>query len=156
MDLDFHITRFDWAGTPAAIGPGVARLARTAEAIGVKTLSVMDHYFQMDAVAPAEDPMLEGYTTLGFIAAVTQRLRLRVLVTGVTYRPPGLLAKIVTTLEEATFYAAEAYHQDFLERNPTHPYIAYNDLPKVRDLRSVFPSLYRAEPALVLARPRAR
>jgi F420-dependent oxidoreductase-like protein len=99
MDLDFHITRFDWAGTPAAIGPGVARLARTAEAIGVKTLSVMDHYFQMDAVAPAEDPMLEGYTTLGFIAAVTQRLRLRVLVTGVTYRPPGLLAKIVTTLD---------------------------------------------------------
>jgi F420-dependent oxidoreductase-like protein len=99
MDLDLHITRFDWAGAPAAIGPGVARLARTAEDVGIKTLSVMDHYFQMDAVAPAEDPMLEGYTTLGFIAALTQRLRLRVLVTGVTYRPPGLLAKIVTTLD---------------------------------------------------------
>ena len=65
-------------------------------------------------------------------------------------------AQIVTTLEEAPFYAAEAYHQDFLERNPTHPYIAYNDLPKVRDLASVFPNLYRAEPALVMARPRAR
>ncbi|HET7609735.1 MAG TPA: peptide-methionine (S)-S-oxide reductase MsrA [Gammaproteobacteria bacterium] len=65
-------------------------------------------------------------------------------------------AKIVTTLEEAPFYPAEAYHQDFLERNPTHPYIAYNDLPKVRDLRSVFPNVYRAEPALVLARARAR
>ncbi|MBW8755136.1 MAG: LLM class F420-dependent oxidoreductase [Sphingomonadales bacterium] len=99
MDLDFHITRFNWAGAPAGIGPGVARLARTAEAVGIKTLSVMDHYFQMDMVAPAEDPMLEGYTTLGFIAALTQRLRLRVLVTGVTYRPPGLLAKIVTTLD---------------------------------------------------------
>lgn len=99
MDLDLHITRFDWAGAPAGIGPGVARLARTAEAVGVKTLSVMDHYFQMEAMAPAEDPMLEGYTTLGFIAALTERLRMRVLVTGVTYRPPGLLAKIVTTLD---------------------------------------------------------
>ena len=99
MDLDLHITRFDWAGGPAQIGPGVAHLARTAEAVGVKTLSVMDHYFQMEAMAPAEDPMLEGYTALGFIAGLTQRLRLRVLVTGVTYRPPGLLAKIVTTLD---------------------------------------------------------
>lgn len=99
MDMDLHITRFDWAGGPAQIGPGVANLARTAEAVGIKTLSVMDHYFQMEAMAPAEDPMLEGYTTLGFIAGVTQRLRMRVLVTGVTYRPPGLLAKIVTTLD---------------------------------------------------------
>jgi F420-dependent oxidoreductase-like protein len=99
MDLDLHITRFDWAGAPTGIGPGVARLARTAEAVGIKTLSVMDHYFQMDMVAPGEDPMLEGYTTLGFIAALTQHLRMRVLVTGVTYRPPGLLAKIVTTLD---------------------------------------------------------
>jgi F420-dependent oxidoreductase-like protein len=99
MDLDLHITRFDWAGGPVQIGPGVAHLARTAEAVGVKTLSVMDHYFQMEMMAPAEDPMLEGYTALGFIAGVTERLRLRVLVTGVTYRPPGLLAKIVTTLD---------------------------------------------------------
>lgn len=99
MDLDLHITRFDWAGGPAQIGPGVAHLARTAEAVGVKTLSVMDHYFQMEMMAPAEDPMLEGYTALGFIAGLTERLRLRVLVTGVTYRPPGLLAKIVTTLD---------------------------------------------------------
>ncbi|MBV9996351.1 MAG: LLM class F420-dependent oxidoreductase [Caulobacteraceae bacterium] len=99
MDLDLHVTRFDWAGSPAAIGPGVARLSRTAEAIGVKTLSFMDHYFQMEAMAPAEDPMLEGYTALGYVAGVTSKLRLRVLVTGVTYRHPGLLAKIVTTLD---------------------------------------------------------
>jgi peptide-methionine (S)-S-oxide reductase len=64
-------------------------------------------------------------------------------------------AKIVTTLEEAPFYAAEAYHQDFLERYPKHPYIAYWDLPKVSDLRSVFPNVYRAEPALVTPRLRA-
>ena len=99
MDLDLHVTRFDWANGPADIGPGVARLARTAEAAGIKTLSFMDHFFQMDAMAPAEDPMLEGYTALGFVAGVTQRLRLRLLVSGVTYRHPGLLAKIVTTLD---------------------------------------------------------
>lgn len=64
--------------------------------------------------------------------------------------------KVVTTLEDAQFFAAEAYHQDFLERNPTHPYIAYHDLPKVRDLKSVFPNLYRAEPALVMPRAVAR
>jgi F420-dependent oxidoreductase-like protein len=99
MNLDLHVSRFDWADGPAAIGPGVTRLARTAEEAGVRALSFMDHYFQMDRMAPAEDPMLEGYTALGFVAGVTQRLRLRLLVTGVTYRHPGLLAKIVTTLD---------------------------------------------------------
>jgi F420-dependent oxidoreductase-like protein len=99
MNLDLHVTRFDWAGGPAGIGPGVARLARTAEEVGVRALSFMDHYFQMEAVAPAEDPMLEGYTALAYVAGVTQKLRLRALVTGVTYRHPGLLAKIVTTLD---------------------------------------------------------
>ena len=99
MELDFHVHRFDWAGGPTGIGPGVADLAKRAEAIGVRTLSFMDHYFQMDWMAPAEDPMLEGYTALGFVAGVTERLRLRLLVTGVTYRHPGLLAKSVTTLD---------------------------------------------------------
>lgn len=107
MNLDLHVTRFDWAGKTLAIGPGVARLARTAEAIGVRTLSFMDHYFQMDAVAAAEDPMLEGYTALGYVAGLTQKLRLRVLVTGVTYRHPGLLAKIVTTLDVLSSGRAE-------------------------------------------------
>jgi len=64
--------------------------------------------------------------------------------------------KIVTTLEQAPFYAAEAYHQDFLERHPDHPYIAYWDLPKVRDLQSVFPDLYRDLPVLVTPRANAR
>src|SRR5947207_3191682 len=99
MHLDLHVPRFEWAGSPAAIGPGVADLAQRAEAIGVRTLSFMDHYFQMDWMAPAEDPMLEGYTALGFVAGHTSRLRLRLLVTGVTYRYPGLLAKMVTTLD---------------------------------------------------------
>jgi F420-dependent oxidoreductase-like protein len=99
MELDLHVHRFDWAGGPSGIGPGVADLARRAEAIGVTTQSFMDHYFQMDWMAPAQDPMLEGYTALGFVAGVTSRLRLRLLVTGVSYRHPGLLAKIVTTLD---------------------------------------------------------
>ena len=62
-------------------------------------MSFMDHYFQMEAAAPAEHPMLEGYSALGFVAGKTQRLRLRLLVTGVTYRHPGLLAKSVTTVD---------------------------------------------------------
>ena len=99
MHLDLHVWRFDWAGGPAGIGPGVTDLARRAEAMGVRTLSFMDHFFQMEAAAPADDPMLEGYTALGFVAGRTERLRLRLLVTGVTYRHPGLLAKIVTTLD---------------------------------------------------------
>jgi len=99
MRLDLHVVSFDWAGGPAGIGPGVARLAKAAEGAGIRTLSFMDHFFQMEAMAPAEDPMLEGYTALGFVAGVTRRLRLRLLVGGVTYRHPGLLAKTITTLD---------------------------------------------------------
>jgi F420-dependent oxidoreductase-like protein len=107
MQLDLHVSRFDWAGGATGIGPGVADLAQRAEAIGVRTLSFMDHYFQMDSMAPAEHPMLEGYTALGFIAGRTDRLRLRLLVTGVTYRHPGLLAKTVTTLDVMSSGRAE-------------------------------------------------
>jgi len=99
MHVDIHVPRFTWPGGPEAIGPTFASLAQTAEAIGVRTLSVMDHWFQMDMMWPAEEPMLEGYTTLSFAAAKTERLRFRLLVGGVTYRLPGLLAKTVTTLD---------------------------------------------------------
>ncbi|HET7489424.1 MAG TPA: LLM class F420-dependent oxidoreductase [Acidimicrobiales bacterium] len=99
MNVDLHCIRFEWAGSPEGIGPGVADLARRAEAMGIRTMSVMDHFFQMERMAPAEDPMLECYTALGYLAGCTERLRLRSLVTGVTYRHPGLLAKIVTTLD---------------------------------------------------------
>ena len=99
MNLDLHVPRFTWPGGPVAMAPTLTTLAKTAEAIGVRTLSVMDHWFQMEMMWPAEEPMLEGYTTLGFVAAQTERLRLRLLVGGVTYRHPGLLAKTVTTLD---------------------------------------------------------
>ena len=99
MHLDIHVPRFTWPGGAVAIGPTFGELAQTAEGIGVRTLSVMDHWFQMEMLWPAEEPMLEGYTTLSFAAAKTERLRFRLLVGGVTYRHPGLLAKTVTTLD---------------------------------------------------------
>ena len=98
MNLDLHVWRFDWA-LAGGIARGLTDLARRSERLGVRTLSVMDHYFQMESQAPATDPMLEGYTTLAFIAGKTERLRLRTLVSGVTYRHPGVLAKTVTTLD---------------------------------------------------------
>ncbi len=99
MELDVHVPRFTWPGGAEAIGPTFATLARTAEGIGVRTLSVMDHWFQMEMLWPADEPMLEGYTALSFAAAKTERLRFRMLVGGVTYRHPGLLAKTITTLD---------------------------------------------------------
>ncbi len=99
MHVDVHVPRFTWPGGLESIGPTWALLAQTAEAIGVRTLSVMDHWFQMEFLWPAEEPMLEGYTTLSFAAAKTERLRFRLLVGGVTYRHPGLLAKTVTTVD---------------------------------------------------------
>lgn len=94
-----HQIAFTVPDGTAGIAPELVRLAEAVEAAGVTHLSVMDHYFQMEAVLPATDPMLEGYTTLGFLAAHTSTVRLGLLVTGVTYRHPGLLAKIVSTLD---------------------------------------------------------
>ena len=99
MELAVHNLNFTVPGGPEAIGPSLLATARTAEEGGVSQFTVMDHYFQMDWMAPAEDPMLEGYTTLGYLAGVTDTVRLGLLVTGVTYRHPGLLAKIVSTLD---------------------------------------------------------
>ncbi len=107
MHLDLHVSRFDWTSSNATMGRELVELAQQCEVLGVRTLSFMDHYFQMDWMAPAEDPMLEGYTALGFLAGATSSLRLRLLVTGITYRHPGLLAKIVTTLDVVSAGRAE-------------------------------------------------
>jgi len=98
MRLGVHVVDFGVAGGPAAIGPTLARVGETAERAGVTNLSVMDHYLQIMG-DPHSAPMLEGYTTLGFLAAHTRTVELQLLVTGVTYRHPGLLAKIVSTLD---------------------------------------------------------
>ena len=107
MQLDLHVSRFEWAGDPSGIAEGLADLAVRAEAVGIRTLSVMDHFFQMDWMAPAEDPMLECYTALAFVAGRTRTLGLRALVTGVTYRHPGILAKTMTTLDVVSQGRAE-------------------------------------------------
>lgn len=107
MQLDVHVPRFTWPGVPESIGSTLTSLVQTAEAIGVRTVSVMDHWFQMEMIWPAEEPMLEGYTTLSFAAAKTDRLRFRLLVGGVTYRHPGLLAKTITTLDVLSAGRAE-------------------------------------------------
>ena len=99
MTVAVHLSSFVLPGGPASIAPTLAAVGRAADQAGVAALSVMDHFFQMDMMAPAEDPMLEGYTTLGFLAAHTTTPDLQLLVTGVTYRHPGLLAKIVSTLD---------------------------------------------------------
>jgi F420-dependent oxidoreductase-like protein len=90
---------FNLSGGPAALRVHVRETAEAAEAAGCSMFTCMDHYFQMEAFTRAEDPMLEGYTTLGYVAARTETMTLGLLVTGVSYRHPGLLAKIVTTLD---------------------------------------------------------
>jgi alkanesulfonate monooxygenase SsuD/methylene tetrahydromethanopterin reductase-like flavin-dependent oxidoreductase (luciferase family) len=86
-------------GAPNSLGPTLAETARIAEDSGVSVFTLMDHWFQMEMMATSEDPMLEGYTALGFLAGHTNSMTLGLLLTGVTYRHPGLLAKIVTTLD---------------------------------------------------------
>ncbi|MFG1866908.1 LLM class F420-dependent oxidoreductase [Micromonospora arborensis] len=99
MKLGLHYWSYSTPADPAAIAPTMAQAATIADQAGVASFTVMDHFFQMEAVAAAEEPMLEAYTTLGYVAAKTQRMTLGVLVTGVMYRYPGLLAKTVTTLD---------------------------------------------------------
>jgi F420-dependent oxidoreductase-like protein len=97
--LGLHYWNYSTPSDPTKIAATLAETARTAEQAGVSSFTVMDHYFQMEQAAAADEPMLEGYTTLGYVAAKTERMTLGLLVTGVMYRYPGLLAKIVTTLD---------------------------------------------------------
>ena len=99
MQTGLHFWNYSVPGAPAALPSVIAETARVAEAGGFDQFTVMDHWFQMEAMAPASEPMLEAYTTLGFVAAQTDRMRLGPLVVGVTYRHPGLLVKTATTLD---------------------------------------------------------
>jgi F420-dependent oxidoreductase-like protein len=99
VKLGLHVVAFDWPGGPQQIGPTLAEIGRTADQAGVDSITLMDHYFQLPVLGAADRPMLEGYTGLAFLAGHTSRVRLHLLVTGVTYRYPGLLAKIVSTLD---------------------------------------------------------
>ena len=99
MKVGLQIPDFTTPGGPARLGSDLATVARVADDAGFDFLAVMDHFFQIEMLGPPEREMLEAYTTLGFVAAHTSRARLLTLVTGVVYRPPSILAKIVTTLD---------------------------------------------------------
>jgi F420-dependent oxidoreductase-like protein len=99
MKVGLQIPSFTWPGGPEAIGPTLARVARQADEVGFDSIWVMDHFFQIRSVGKVEEPMLEGWTTLGFLAANTTRARLGLMVGGVHYRDPGLWVKAATTLD---------------------------------------------------------
>ena len=99
MKLGLQIPHFTWPGGPAQIGPTLGNMARTAEDAGYDSIWVMDHLFQIPPMGAAELDMLEAYTALGFLAASTKKATLGTMVTGVTYRHPGVLIKQVTTLD---------------------------------------------------------
>ncbi|MCC6792318.1 MAG: LLM class F420-dependent oxidoreductase [Thermomicrobiales bacterium] len=99
MKVGLQISSFDFPGGDRAIGPTFAGLVRAADEGGFASLWVMDHFFQIEYIGPAEEPMLEGYAALSFAAGITSRISLGTMVTGVTYRHPGLLVKTATTLD---------------------------------------------------------
>ena len=98
--VSIALTNYSWPGGPGRLGAELAGVVRGADQAGVDTVWVVDHLLQADPTAPPGDTeMLEAYTTLGFLAAQTERVRLGTMVTGVTFRPPALLVKAVTTLD---------------------------------------------------------
>lgn len=99
MEIGLQIPDFTWPNGASALGAELGEVARTADRVGFGYLAVMDHFFQIRGVGPAENDMLEAYTTLGFLAANTERAKLLTVITGVHYREPALLAKAVTTLD---------------------------------------------------------
>jgi alkanesulfonate monooxygenase len=99
LKLGLHIANFSWPDGPEKIADNVSRVAALAEDVGFGRISVMDHVWQIGPIGPAEEPMLEAYTALGFLAARTSRVELLTWVTAVSYRDPGLLVKAVTTLD---------------------------------------------------------
>jgi F420-dependent oxidoreductase-like protein len=99
MKIGLQIPDFTWPGGPAEMGGTLKEIACTADDVGFASIWVMDHFFQIGYVGEADEPMLESYSTLGYIAAVTSRVRLGAMVTGVNYRDPGFLVKTVSGLD---------------------------------------------------------
>lgn len=99
MRIGLQIPSFTWPGGTAEIGACLADIGTTADDAGFASLWVMDHFFQIEVVGPADDPMLEGYSALSYLAGLTKRARLGTLVTGVIYRYPGILVKTASTLD---------------------------------------------------------
>ncbi len=99
MKLGLQISSFTWPGGDAAIGQTLARVCAAADDAGFDSIWVMDHLFQIRSVGEVEEPMLEGMTALGYMAAHTRRARLGLMVGAVPYRQPGLWIKATTTLD---------------------------------------------------------
>jgi F420-dependent oxidoreductase-like protein len=99
MKLGLTIPDFTWAAGPEKLGSTLAQIARTADEAGFESIWVMDHFWQIRGNGPQEHEMLEGYSALAFMAALTSRARLGTMVTGAVYRYPGVLVKTVTTLD---------------------------------------------------------
>jgi F420-dependent oxidoreductase-like protein len=99
VKLALHIPQTTWEGGTARLGPLLAEIVEAAEYAGFDTISVADHLWLHPIIGGPLGNHVEAYTTLGFIAAHTKRVRLVALATAVSYRPAGLLAKMVTTLD---------------------------------------------------------
>jgi F420-dependent oxidoreductase-like protein len=99
MRIGLQVPNFTWPGGPTQIGSRLAEIARAADEASFYSLWVMDHFFQIEVIGPPETDMLEGYSTLSYLAALTRNVKLGTLVTGVVYRYPGILVKTATTLD---------------------------------------------------------
>ena len=99
MRIGLQLPNLTFPGGPPKLAGTLAEIARTADGTGFFSLWMMDHFFQIEPVGPADMEMLEGYSALGYFAGITSRVRLGTLVTGVTYRNHGILVKTVTTLD---------------------------------------------------------
>jgi F420-dependent oxidoreductase-like protein len=102
VKFGLQVPSFSYPGGTPEIAPTLERIVRTADEVGFDSIWVMDHFFQIRSVGPAEEPMLEGWTALGYIAALTRRARIGLMVGGVHYRNPGLWVKAATTLDVLT------------------------------------------------------
>jgi len=99
MRIGLQIPGFTWPGGSTELGARLAQIGKTAEDAGFASIWVMDHFFQIQFVGQPDEPMLESYATLSYLAGLTHRVRLGTLVTGVIYRHPGILVKAVSTLD---------------------------------------------------------
>jgi F420-dependent oxidoreductase-like protein len=99
MKIGLHISDFTWPGGPPQLASNLGSIVTAAEDAGLARVSVMDHVWQIGVIGPPEHEMLEAYTTLGYLAARTSQVELVAWVTAVVYREPGLLAKLITTLD---------------------------------------------------------
>ena len=99
MKFGLQVSSFTYPGGTAEIAPTFERIVRTADEVGFDSIWVMDHLFQIRSVGAVDEPMLEGWTALGWMAAITKQARLGLMVGGIHYRHPGIWVKAATTLD---------------------------------------------------------